>query len=44
MACVLAGLFCPFVVRRPPEWRAVLGRRAEEILADRTEGEETPIL
>ena len=33
MARVLAGLDCPFVVRRPVELRKALGRRAEEILA-----------
>ena len=44
MARVLAGMFCPFVVRRPPELRDALKRRAQEILAlaDRMEGEETP--
>ena len=44
MARVLSGMFCPFVVRRPPELRAALRRRAEEILAlaDRTEDEEAP--
>ena len=46
MARVLSGLFCPFVVRHPPELRAALRRHAEEILilADRTEGEATPDL
>ena len=31
MARFLAGLFCPFVVRRPPELREALGRHADEI-------------
>jgi predicted DNA-binding transcriptional regulator YafY len=40
MARVLAGLSFPFVVRRPPELREALGRRAAEIadLAERAEG------
>jgi predicted DNA-binding transcriptional regulator YafY len=40
MSRVLAGLACPFVVRRPPELREALRRRAAEImdLAGRTEG------
>ena len=40
MARVLAGLGFRFVVRRPPELREVLRRRAAEIadLAERTEG------
>jgi hypothetical protein len=40
MACVLAGLSFPFAVRRPPELREVLRRRAVEIaaLARRIEG------
>jgi predicted DNA-binding transcriptional regulator YafY len=33
MARVLAGMSFPFVVRRPPELREVLGRRAAEIAA-----------
>ena len=33
MARVLAGLDCPFVVRRPDELRQALERRAEEISA-----------
>jgi predicted DNA-binding transcriptional regulator YafY len=39
MARVLAGLSFPFVVRRPSELRAALGRRAAEVaaLAERTE-------
>jgi hypothetical protein len=39
MARVLAGLSFPFVVRRPSELRAALGRRAVEVaaLAERTE-------
>jgi len=38
MACVLAGLRCPFEVRRPPELREELKRHAAEIarLAGRT--------
>jgi hypothetical protein len=41
MARVLAGLECPFVVRRPAELRYALQRRAEEIsaLAKRVRGE-----
>jgi predicted DNA-binding transcriptional regulator YafY len=40
MARVLSGLSFPFVVRRPPELREALKRRAEEIaaFAGRTEG------
>jgi predicted DNA-binding transcriptional regulator YafY len=42
MARVLAGLFCPFVVKGPPELREALGRHAHEIarLAKRA-GDET---
>ena len=38
MARVLAGLFCQFVVRKPPELGEALGRHAAEIarLAERT--------
>lgn len=40
MARVVAGLFCPLVVRNPPELRDALKRHAAEIasLAERTEG------
>ncbi len=31
MARFLAGLFCPFVVKKPPELREALGRHADEI-------------
>ena len=31
MARVLSGLSCPFVVRRPPELREALERRAAEM-------------
>ena len=43
MARILAGLFCPFVVRKPAELGEALGRHAEEIarLAGRTEGKVT---
>jgi predicted DNA-binding transcriptional regulator YafY len=33
MARVLAGLSFPFVVRRPPELREALRRRAQEVTA-----------
>lgn len=44
MARVLSGLFCPFVVLRPPELREALGRHAQEIaaLAERTDGNTSP--
>jgi hypothetical protein len=37
-ARLLAGLFCPFAVRKPPELRVALGRHAAELarLAERT--------
>ena len=43
MARFLAGLFCPFVVKGPPELREALGRHADEIarLAWRAEDEAT---
>ncbi len=43
VARFLAGLFCPFVVKRPPELREALGRHADEIarLARRVEDEAT---
>lgn len=43
MARVLAGLFCPFVVKEPPELREALGRHADEIarLAKRAGDEAT---
>lgn len=43
MARVLAGLFCPFVVKGPPELREALGRHADEIarLAKRAGDEAT---
>lgn len=46
MARVLSGLYCPFVVRRPPELRVALRRRGKELLAfaDLMEGEEAPDL
>jgi len=44
MARVLSGLFCPFVVLKPPELREALGRHAQEIaaLAERTDGTASP--
>ena len=44
MARVLSGLFCPFVVLRPPELREALRRHAREIaaLAERTDGVPAP--
>lgn len=46
MARVLAGLFCPFVVRKPPELGEALRLHAAEIarLAEHTEGVESPEL
>jgi len=44
MARVLSGLFCPFVVLKPPELRGALVRHAREIaaLAERTDGNSSP--
>lgn len=44
MARVLSGLFCPFVVLRPPELREALRQHAWEIaaLAERTDGDAAP--
>jgi predicted DNA-binding transcriptional regulator YafY len=44
MARVLSGLFCPFVVLKPPELREALRRHAREIaaLTERTDGVPAP--
>jgi hypothetical protein len=44
MARVLSGLFCPFVVLKPPELREALVRHAREIaaLAERSDGGSSP--